>query len=89
MGGGMPSPEQIAEMQKQMTRNGDYTLVHAYQPAAPSVRVSHHQHLIRIFEDDPDLHRQYLANAGGANLALATLFQHDRASLKTLLDDLA
>ena len=78
----------LAEMQKQMTRNGDYTLVHAYQPAAPSSRVMNYQSLIGLFEKDPGLHRQYLARADGANLALAALFQHDRASLKTLLDDL-
>jgi hypothetical protein len=36
----------------------------------------------------PDLHRQSLANAGDANLALAALFLHDRASLKARLDDL-
>ena len=68
--------------------NGDYRLAHAYQPTAPNPSVSHHQTLVRMFEADPDLHRQYLASAGGANLALAALFQQDRASLKTLLDDL-
>jgi hypothetical protein len=78
----------MSEMRRQMTLNGDYRLVHAYQPTAPNPSVSHHQTLVRMFEADPDLHRQYLASAGGANLALAALFQQDRASLKTLLDDL-
>ena len=66
--------------------NGDYKLAHAYQPTAPNPSVSHHQGLVRMA--NPDLHRQYLANAGDANLALDALFLHDRASLKALLDDL-
>jgi hypothetical protein len=70
----------MSEMRLQMTLNGDYRLVHAYQPTAPNPSVSHHQRLVRMFEVDPDLHRQYLAPSV---LALAALFQQDRASLKS------